>query len=112
MLRSVAPLFEHRLFLSATPHNGFTVSFTGLLELLDPVRFQQKAILDQHDHEQVGVAMVRRLKRDLTVEGEPDRFAPRKVDGLPIRIEGAEKALFEALRTYRHALHTLLGQKS
>lgn len=112
MLRRVSPLFEHRLFLSATPHNGFTVSFTGLLELLDPVRFQQKAILNQQDHEQVGVAMVRRLKRDLTVEGEPDRFAPRKVDGLPIRIAGAEKALFEALRAYRQALHTLLGQKS
>ena len=32
MLRTIAPLFEHRLFLSATPHNGHTRSFTGLLE--------------------------------------------------------------------------------
>lgn len=39
MLRRIAPRFEHRLFLSATPHNGHTPSFTGLLELLDPVRF-------------------------------------------------------------------------
>ena len=39
MLRMVAPQFEHRLFLSATPHNGHTRSFTGLLEMLDPVRF-------------------------------------------------------------------------
>ena len=38
-LRLVAPRFEHRLFLSATPHNGHTRSFTGLLEMLDPVRF-------------------------------------------------------------------------
>ena len=39
MLRLMAPQFEHRLFLSATPHNGHTRSFTGLLEMLDPVRF-------------------------------------------------------------------------
>ena len=41
MLRLLAPQFEHRLFLSATPHNGHTRSFTGLLEILDPVRFSQ-----------------------------------------------------------------------
>ena len=35
-LREIAPYFEHRLFLTATPHNGYTFSFSGLLELLDP----------------------------------------------------------------------------
>src|SRR5262249_20392304 len=30
MLREIRFLFEHRLFASATPHNGKTVSFTGL----------------------------------------------------------------------------------
>src|SRR5208283_87894 len=34
MLREIRFLFEHRLFASATPHNGKTVCFTGLLELL------------------------------------------------------------------------------
>ena len=38
MLREIGPYFEHKLFLTATPHNGHTRSFTGLLELLDPVR--------------------------------------------------------------------------
>jgi len=38
-LRMIAPHFEHRLFLTATPHNGHTRCFSGLLELLDPVRF-------------------------------------------------------------------------
>ncbi len=111
MLRRIAPSFEHRLFLSATPHNGYTVSFTGLLELLDPVRFQQKAVLNEHDHQQVGLAMVRRLKRELSEEGEQERFAPRTVKELPVRIEGVEKELFDTLRAYRLALHTLLGKR-
>ena len=32
MLREIRFLFEHRIFASATPHNGKTVCFTGLLE--------------------------------------------------------------------------------
>ena len=49
MLRELSPNFEHRLFLTATPHNGYTLSFTGLLELLDPIRFQQKTVLEEED---------------------------------------------------------------
>ena len=39
VIRDVAPRFENRLFLSATPHNGHSNSFAALLELLDPQRF-------------------------------------------------------------------------
>ena len=38
-VRDLAGRFEHRLFLSATPHNGHSNSFSTLLELLDPYRF-------------------------------------------------------------------------
>jgi hypothetical protein len=38
-VRDIAPRFEHRLFLSATPHNGHSNSFSALLEILDPQRF-------------------------------------------------------------------------
>jgi hypothetical protein len=38
-VRDLASRFEHRLFLSATPHNGHSKSFSTLLELLDPYRF-------------------------------------------------------------------------
>jgi hypothetical protein len=38
-IRALAPHCEHRLFLSATPHNGYLESFTALLELLDDQRF-------------------------------------------------------------------------
>ena len=38
-MRDLSSRFEHRLFLSATPHNGHSNSFSTLLELLDPYRF-------------------------------------------------------------------------
>ena len=38
-VHDLAGRFEHRLFLSATPHNGHSNSFATLLELLDPYRF-------------------------------------------------------------------------
>ena len=38
-LRVLAPHFEHKLFLTATPHNGYPESFRRLLELLDNQRF-------------------------------------------------------------------------
>src|SRR3954451_18110314 len=37
-IRDLGGRFEHRLFLSATPHNGHSNSFSTLLELLDPDR--------------------------------------------------------------------------
>jgi SNF2 family DNA or RNA helicase len=38
-VREIAALFEHRLFLSATPQIGHSNSFATLLEILDPQRF-------------------------------------------------------------------------
>jgi glycerol-3-phosphate dehydrogenase len=38
-VRDLARCFEHRLFLSATPHNGHSNSFSALLEILDSQRF-------------------------------------------------------------------------
>jgi hypothetical protein len=38
-VRQLAPRFEHRLFLSATPHNGHSNSFASRLEILDSQRF-------------------------------------------------------------------------
>ena len=71
-LRDLSERFEHRLFLSATPHNGHSNSFTTLLELLDPQRFTRGVPVRAADLEPV---MVRRLKSDLRALGEafPER---------------------------------------
>jgi len=38
-VRELSGRFEHRLFLTATPHNGHSNSFSALLEMLDDQRF-------------------------------------------------------------------------
>ncbi|MCS5515559.1 DEAD/DEAH box helicase [Pseudomonas qingdaonensis] len=47
-IRSISPHFQHRLFLTATPHNGYTESFTSLLELLDDQRFARNILPDEN----------------------------------------------------------------
>ena len=74
VIRDVAPRFEHRLFLSATPHNGHSNSFSALLEILDPNRFTRGVKVERGQLDKV---MVRRLKSDLRalhVEGYPERL--------------------------------------
>ncbi|KIG15126.1 Helicase domain protein [Enhygromyxa salina] len=60
----LCPRFENRLFLSATPHNGHTNSFSALLELLDPQRFHRATSVAANP-EALEAVMVRRLKRDI-----------------------------------------------
>ncbi len=98
-IRDLAPRFEHRLFLSATPHNGHSNSFSALLEILDSNRFTRGVtVLKRHlDH-----VMIRRLKedvRDLT-GGFPRRTVTQiDLDGLPE--DAPELALSRLLDEYR-----------
>ena len=62
-IRDLAPRFDNRLFLSATPHNGHSNSFSALLEILDPVRFTRGVPVE--GKKDLDAIMVRRLKRDL-----------------------------------------------
>ncbi len=82
-VRQIAGRFEHRLFLSATPHNGHSNSFATLLEILDPQRFTRGINVDAKELEPV---MVRRLKEDLRLLGQPfpERIVkPIKIENLP-----------------------------
>jgi hypothetical protein len=96
--RDVAGRFEHRLFLTATPHNGHSNSFSALLEMLDPQRFTRGVEVRPKDLEPV---MVRRLKEDLRRAGEafPKRVVdPIVLDGLPA--DAPELALSKMLGDY------------
>jgi len=63
-MRALCARFTHRLFLSATPHNGHSNSFSTLLELLDPNTFNRGMEIKPSSLKKV---MVRRLKKDLSV---------------------------------------------
>ena len=81
VVRDVAPRFENRLFLSATPHNGHSNSFSALLEILDPQRFTRGVPVA--DPKRLEPVMVRRLKDDLTRIGE-GHFPLRRVRALEL----------------------------
>ncbi|MXW39619.1 MAG: DEAD/DEAH box helicase [Synechococcus sp. SB0668_bin_15] len=99
-LRDLAPLFEHRLFLSATPHNGHSNSFTALLELLDPTRFVRGVPFNPRDLNSV---LVRRLKDDLRRLGEefPERVVqPLTIPRGSLPTETPELGLSRLLQAY------------
>lgn len=97
-IRELAPYFEHRLFLSATPHNGYTESFTALLELLDPQRFARGV---KPPEQALWEVMVRRLKTELPPG--PDgraRFPTRQVAALEVAHAADERDGYATLSRY------------
>ena len=113
-VRDLGGRFEHRLFLSATPHNGHSNSFSTLLELLDPYRFTRgvkvrgKQVLDD--------VMVRRLKEDIREiqGGFPKRIVERiEIAGLPQDTpELVLSQLLDEYRTVRKQRHKSTSAKA
>ena len=113
MLRHISPLFEHRVFLTATPHNGHTRSFTGLLEMLDPVRFSQTHELKSVERARIQDVLVRRLKREINARSATKKFCDRlPPQALTIALRRKEKALSAAFEKFREKLHTLIRTQS
>jgi len=109
MLRLLAPRFEHRLFLSATPHNGHTRCFSGLLEILDPVRFSQTDQLREAERGRVQQVVIRRLKREINARTNPPRFCTRlPPEALVLRLAPQEVALSAAFAAFRTAIYRLI----
>ncbi len=96
-IRVIAPHFEHRLFLTATPHNGFQESFTSLLELLDDQRFARGV---QPDQERLARVMVRRLKSDITDANGARVFPDRKLEALEVDYTDVERDIHASLVEY------------
>lgn len=112
MLRQVAPLFEHRIFLTATPHNGHTRSFTGLLQMLDPVRFSQTDSLSDGERSRIQDVLVRRLKREINERSPTKRFCDRMPpESLALNFGQTERALSEAFSAFRTKIHQVIREE-
>ena len=97
---------QHHLFLSATPHNGYSWSWQALLEMLDPQRFfkgqePDKAMLDQ--------VMIRRLKTDIKNPDGTERFPARTINAVDITYTDAEREAYDLLQLYTAARRTKPG---
>ncbi|XBH08314.1 DISARM system SNF2-like helicase DrmD [Singulisphaera sp. Ch08] len=101
-IRLLAPHFEHKLFLTATPHNGYSESFTALLELLDNQRFARGMDTGTKEfHRQKDAVMVRRLKAELPKDDfGNDRFPKRVLEALEVEYPSEEKRIHAALKQY------------
>ena len=100
-VRNITPHFEHRLFLTATPHNGYSESFSALLELIDDQRFARGIEIKR---ELINSIMVRRLKTDIV---DPDtgkkKFPERKLIPLEIQYTDDEREAHSLLQQYTEA---------
>jgi SNF2 family DNA or RNA helicase len=97
-IRAIAPHFEHKLFLTATPHNGYKESFTALLELLDNQRFARGI---EPDRQQLQTVMVRRMKTELPKNFDgSDRFKKRHIEAIEVAYTEEEKQAHAWLQEY------------
>ena len=108
VIRDIAPRFENRLFLSATPHNGHSNSFSALLELLDPQRFTRGVPV--RGRGQLDAVMVRRLKEDLRKLGV-EQFPKRTLVSLEVgEASSPELVLANRLAEYTALMRPERGQ--
>lgn len=96
-IRIIEPHFEHKLFLTATPHNGYSESFTALLEILDPQRFARGI---QPDRRQLQNVMVRRLRDDILNHFGEKRFPERQLDYVRVKYTDDEREAHRRLQEY------------
>ena len=97
LIRLLAPHFQHKLFLTATPHDGYTESFTALLELLDDQRFSRNVLPSE---DQLARVMVRRLKSDL-VDAKGKKIYPvRRLEVLNVEYTAEEREARQLLELY------------
>ncbi|MEU2264568.1 DISARM system SNF2-like helicase DrmD [Streptomyces sp. NPDC019645] len=97
LIRRLVPHFEHRLFLSATPHNGYPESYTALLELIDDQRFARGV---DPDKEALKDTVVRRLKSTVTNADGTPRFRTRKTLELSVDYTPQEREIHELLGSF------------
>ncbi|MFF0284266.1 DISARM system SNF2-like helicase DrmD [Rhodococcus aetherivorans] len=100
---------EHRLFLTATPHNGYAESWTALLAMLDPQRFARGVPPDPAALKQ---ALIRRLKSELTNPDGTPRYPERLVEEITVDYPTHEQEVHALLRDYTAARQKRLARES
>jgi len=117
LLRSISEQFEHKMFLTATPHNGHRESFTGLLEILDNLRFSRGTDLDKA---QLSAVTIRRLKQEISNPDGTPRFPKRVIlprnetsdPQLYVMQKGDEQKLFNLLKAYTNSRLASVDKRS
>ncbi len=88
---------QHRLFLSATPHNGYSESWQALLEMLDPQRFARGVEPDPAIVDQV---VIRRLKETIHNPDGTPRFPGRHPRAIEVAYTPGEREGHDLLARY------------
>ncbi|WP_405393496.1 DISARM system SNF2-like helicase DrmD [Microbispora hainanensis] len=107
LIRRLAPHFTHRLFLSATPHNGYQASFTALLEILDDQRFARGVDPDQAA---VKETVIRRLKRHIVNADGTKRFVDREASAIPVLYPPDERQVHDLLKRFAQVRRARLNK--
>ncbi|GHG93962.1 DISARM system SNF2-like helicase DrmD [Streptomyces rubradiris] len=97
LIRRLVPHFEHRLFLSATPHNGYPESYTALLELIDDQKFARGVEPDKQSRDET---VVRRLKSSVMNPDGTPRFRTRRTRELPVEYTDQEREVHGLLSSF------------
>jgi superfamily II DNA or RNA helicase len=106
-IRTLSPHFEHKLFLTATPHNGYAESFSALLELLDNQRFARGV---PPDRDLQAAVMVRRMKTELLRWDGSSRFHRRQLQAIEVAYTDEERQAHRWLRNYTHLRQRAVSQ--
>jgi SNF2 family DNA or RNA helicase len=107
-IRELSKIFPHKVFLTATPHNGNTRSFIALLEMLDPKYFNRgQSKLDNISKKRLYEIMVRRLKNEINEWNfiEDSKFPERFIHEFELNSEEDEMKLFNYLNAYIHRMN-------
>ncbi len=117
-VRRLSEYSQHRVLLSATPHNGYSESWQALLEVVDRNRFARGVEPDPAALQEV---LVRRLKDEIVnAEGQPEFATRLPAEPLEVPYTDAERAGHDLLSRYaalrtgsprRNDLVTLLLKK-
>ena len=105
-VRRVGEHSQHRMFLSATRHNGYSESWQALLEMLDPQRFARGV---EPDPQLVQQIMVRRLKDDLVDADGAPMFLGRESRAIEVDYSADELAGHDLLERYVRARQRARG---